>query len=235
MTPLACPSCGASFRANDIDRSLGIASCHACGEVLDLRTRDAADEVRLDALTRPAPAEPIPLPPGFRLTDADGQLEVRWRWFHLGHVVALLASLMWNVSSLLWLSLTLLSKKWEELVLLFPHVVVGLGLGYWGLAGLMNAARLTVSQGELSLRHGPLPWPGNVWAREHIAQLYGEERPGRRNPSVVTWALCLMTRTGRRHSLVTGLTDKSQARWLERTLEARLNIVDAPVQGEMPK
>jgi hypothetical protein len=44
-----------------------------------------------------------------------------------------------------------------------------------------------------------------------------------------------MLRDGRRVKLVTGLTDKAQVRWLERTFETRMGIVDVPVEGELAR
>lgn len=236
MTPLACPSCGASFRASDLDRSLGIATCHACGEVLDLRTRSPADEARLDALTRPAPSGAVPLPQKFQVTDSGGQLEVRWRWFNAGHVFSLGFAVLWNAFMVAWMGGAILGKAWPMVAFGSLHALVGVGLAYWSLAGLLNSTRVRLSQGELRVTHGPVPWPGGLWRREDLAQLYGEESASRRNNRThLTWTLCAMTRDGRRHSLVKGLTEKAQVLWLERTLEARMNIVDQPVHGEMAK
>ena len=42
------------------------------------------------------------------------------------------------------------------------HVAVGVGLTYYTLTRLMNRTRIEVSRDELTIRHGPLPWRGNM-------------------------------------------------------------------------
>jgi hypothetical protein len=46
-------------------------------------------------------------------------------------------------------------------VALLPGILVGLCATYYVLAKLVNRTVVTVTNGELSIGHGPLPWPGN--------------------------------------------------------------------------
>jgi hypothetical protein len=236
MSPLSCPSCGASFRASDIDKDLGIASCRACDAVLDLRSRSPADEARLDALTRPAPAA-VPLPQKFQVSEAPGSLDVRWRWFTPAHLFLVVFALFWNGFMATWFTISFTQGAWEMAAFGTLHAGVGVMMGWWALGGLVNSTHVSLGQGTLTVKHGPLPWPGNgTWKREDLAQLYGEENVSRgKNGTTVTWSLCAMLRDGRRVKLLKGLTEKAQVLWLESTLEKRMNIVDAPVTGEMQK
>ncbi|MBL8919602.1 MAG: hypothetical protein JNJ54_12115 [Myxococcaceae bacterium] len=237
MTPLSCPSCGASYRTSDIDRTLAIASCHACGAVMDLKTRTPADESRLDALTRPAPPPALPLPEKFTVAETPGRLEVTWRWFSAVHVFLFFFALFWNGFLVLWFGIAL--AQGELVMALFGslHAAVGIGLAYSVLTGFVNRTRIALEHGVLTVKHGPLPWPGSgEWKREDLAQLYGEQHVSRgKNGTTTTWSLNAMLRDGRRVKLLKGLTERAQALWLERTLEGRMSIVDAPVVGEMEK
>ncbi len=236
MSPLACPSCGASFRAADIDRSLGIASCHACNVVLDLRTRDAATDARLDVLTRPPPAA-LPLPEKFKVNDASGRLDISWRWFSPAHLFLAFFAVFWNGFMVMWFGIAI--AQGEAVMALFGtlHAAVGIGVAYSALCGFINSTRITLEHGALTVKHGPLPWTGSgSWRREDLAQLYGEEVVSNgKNGRYTRYSLNAMLRDGRRVKLLKGLEERAQVIWLERTLESRMQIVDAPVEGELEK
>ncbi len=236
MTPLACPSCGASFRASDIDRTLGIASCHACNEVLDLRTRDAATEARLDLLTRPPPAA-LPLPEKFKVNDASGRLEISWRWFSPANVFLAFFAVFWNGVVVMWLGIAIAGHQPVTALFGTLHAAVGIGLAYSTLCGFLNSTRISLEHGVLTVQHGPLPWTGSgSWRREALAQLYGEAVvSNNRHGKTTRYTLNAMLRDGRRVKLLHGLEERAQVVWLERTLENRMQIVDVPVEGEIDK
>jgi hypothetical protein len=236
---LACPGCGRSFRASEVDRSLGIATCGECGGVLDLRTRSAPTDEQLEALTRPAPPAPmLPLPQRFQVEDAGGRFSVSWRWRSVATAFLFVFALFWNGFLVVWFSTAFASGTTEMALFGSIHALVGVGLAYSVLMQLFNSTRVTLEQGVFQVRHGPLPWlGGGSWKREDLAQLYGEQvvRNTKNGGRVFSYDLRAMLRDGRRVKLVTGLTDKAQVRWLERTFETRMGIVDVPVEGELAR
>jgi len=217
---------------------LGIAACHACGFVLDLRSRDPVADEALDRLTKAAPAATsVPMPEKFVVDERPGRFEVRWRWFGFSHVFLGFFSLVWNGFMVMWFGTALIEK--EPMMALFGslHALAGLTVGYLALTGFTNSTRVSLENGQLTVKHGPLPWPGGgSWRRDELAQLYGEEdvRRGRNGVSIV-YTLAAMLRDGRRVKLVKGLAEKAQVLWLERTFEGRMQIVDVPVTGEVRK
>jgi hypothetical protein len=236
---LACPTCGRSFRASEVDHTLGIATCGACGAVMDLRTRAAATDEKLEALTRPPPPAPaIPLPEAFEVQDGQGRFSVSWRWRSLGVAFLAVFALFWNGFMLVWFSIAIATSQWAMAAFGTLHALVGLFLAYSVVSQLLNTTRVTLEHGVLRVTHGPIPAPGGgEWKREDLAQLYGEqiERRTKNGGRVFSYDLNAMLRDGRRVKLVKGLTDKAQVLWLERALETRMHIVDVPVAGELAK
>lgn len=204
---------------------------------MDLRTRSGATNELVDALTRPAPPPALPLPEQFKVVETPGRLDVRWRWFAPVHLFLLVFALFWNGFMVMWFSIALAQGITAMALFGSFHAIIGIGVGYGALAGLINSTRISLEGGLLSVRHGPLPWVGaGDWKKEDLAQLYGEQRViSGKNGRRTTFSLNAMLRDGRRVTLVKGLTDKTQALWLERALETRLQIVDAPVRGELDK
>ncbi|MDX2014677.1 MAG: TFIIB-type zinc ribbon-containing protein [Myxococcaceae bacterium] len=239
MNLLACPSCGRSFRSSEVDHSLGIATCGDCGAVMDLRTRSAATDDRLEALTRPPPPRPaIPLPEPFQVNDSGGRFSVSWRWRSLGVAFLAFFAVFWNGFMVVWFSIALATGEWVMAAFGSLHAGVGLFLAYTVVSQLLNSTHITLEQGVLQVKHGPVPAPGGgQWTRADLAQLYGEEvvRNTKNGGRVFSYDLSAMLRDGRRVKLVKGLKDKGQVLWLERALESRLDIVDVPVAGELPK
>ncbi len=77
------------------------------------------------------------------------------------------------------------------------------------------------------------------WERGRIARQSGREKtdhPGTvLAPSAASYAVWVEMTDGTSQRLVSGLTTRDQAQYLEDILEARLGIADRPVDGEMPK
>lgn len=231
MQPLACASCGASFRAADLDVSSQVAACHACGAVLDLKSRTAADDAQLEKLTRPGPA-PVPMPEHFVVTDSNSRFEVRWSWGQPPmRLVFGIASIISIVSIFVFPLVVPALAAFRAF-----EVLIALPVLYMTAAQFLNSTSVALDRGVLSVKHGPLPWLGNgSWTRQELAQLYCEALPGERRQQPDAYRLCGLLRDARRITLVTHVRDRAQVQWLEQTFERRLEIVDVPVQGELAK
>jgi hypothetical protein len=122
-------------------------------------------------------------------------------------------------------------------VTLFPliHVAVGVGITYTALAGWINRTRITVDQGRISVRHGPLPWLGNKdLDGSNVKQLYSKEKVSRgRNSSTTTYEVHALTASGKNEKLLSGLETSEQALYIEQEIERYFRIEDAPVRGQI--
>ncbi len=243
---LDCKQCGARIRAEDVDLGRVLAKCRACDAVFDFGNcvaRPAAAATTSRRPPVPAPArvtaheEPAPGPPehgAYRGAPARrGALTIERRWFSPHYLFLALFCLVWDSFLFSWYGMALRAEGpivW--LVVLFPllHVAAGVGLTYSTLAGFFNRTVLRVTDAELDIRHGPLPWPGNRRvAAGDLKQLFCEERVG--NKGSKSYHLSALRGDGSKLRLLT-LPAPDQALFIEQRVEERLGIADVEVGGE---
>ncbi len=123
----------------------------------------------------------------------------------------------------------------------FPiaHVAVGVGLTYFVLAGLLNSTVVRVADGMLSVRHGPIPWRGNLdLPTDEIEQIYCQNKlhHSRNDDGHTTTSMQYEVHaviSSQKKKLLGGLLEADQALFVEQRLERFLNLEDRPVPGEM--
>lgn len=179
-----------------------------------------------------------PTPGGIIVTDTDGGLRIERRWFSPKHIFFAVFSVIWWGFLVVWYGITL-STGAPLIFSLFPliHVAAGVFVAYMALTGFVNRTLFTVQDGVLTVKHGPLPWPGNrSITTADIQQLYCEERRhnGKNGPSY-TYRLSAVLRGGTSLVVLDGLDTPDIPRFVEERVERMLHIGDAPVTGEMPK
>jgi hypothetical protein len=107
-------------------------------------------------------------------------------------------------------------------------VIVAAPPAVWILsAAMFNRTTIKVDGGMLTVKHGPVPWPGNSnWRTEEILQVYVEVLP---RPSLSRVRAVL--KDGRRVSLTWYLAGAKiiWARNIEREIEKHLRIPDRPI------
>jgi hypothetical protein len=207
-----CPTCGAVVSADDL---AGRAACRACQRT---PVRRAGREV--------------PRPPHFRVRDDARRLRICYRWVWSRFTQPALICLIWNgfLFGFWWAALrgAYHPMIWLALVIMSLHFVVGLGLIYATLAGLLNRTAIEATSEAVTVRNGPLPWWGN--ARVLTSDLdrltcergsssgKGEEAP-RSGYRVSAW-----TKGAGPVDLVQDLEVPGQARFIIQELERRLKI-----------
>ncbi|MDC0708280.1 hypothetical protein POL68_07335 [Stigmatella sp. ncwal1] len=234
---LVCEVCRAPLRPEDVRLDIAVAKCHACNAVYDLSGRKAK------GLTMPAQDKPrlvrakAPLPPKFRFDDDGTRTRISWRWFSFVHIILIFFCIAWDSFLFTWYGIAFSTENTPLIAIIFPiaHVAVGVGLSYYTLAGLVNRTTIEVSRDRLIIRHGPLPWHGNLNVLgRRLTQLYGREKvTSNDGRATFTYELMGMERSGQTVKLLTGLTEKDHVLYLEQILERRLGIEDAPVDGEV--
>ncbi|MDY7230752.1 hypothetical protein [Hyalangium rubrum] len=236
---LSCEVCHSPLRAEDVRLDLAVAKCHACNAVYDLSGRKA----RGLSAQRPEklPLRPkVALPSNFRVEEDGPTTRISWRWFNpLTHLFLAFFCIAWDGFLVVWYGIALNMEDKPIIMILFPiaHVAVGVGLTYSTLTGFVNRTRIEVNRDQLTIRHGPLPWRGNQdLPGRQLTQLYGEE-VARTNKGSTTYSydLLALDREGRKVKLLSGLTEKDQVLYLEQTLERKLGIEDAAVDGELAR
>lgn len=235
---LSCEVCQAPLRPEDVRLDLAVAKCHSCNAVYDLSGRKARGSSAPASQEKPKLVRAkAPLPPRFKVEEEDGAAtRITWRWFSIIHIFMIFFCIAWDGFLITWYGIAFATDS-PIIMIIFPiaHVAAGVGLTYYTLTGLVNRTTIEVSRNHLSIRHGPLPWPGQMDAPgRQFTQLYGVEN-SRTSKGTTTYSydLFALDREGRKIKLITGLTDKDQVLYLEQTLERRLGIEDAPVDGEV--
>lgn len=179
-----------------------------------------------------------PIPEHISMEQTSGGLLFSYRWFSPAFIFVALFAILWDGFLVFWYSIAT-SQDAPLVMLLFPavHVLVGVGITYFALAGFYNRTLVLVGEGKLTIHHVPLPWPGNrILQAADITQLYSQERVIRtRNGTQLKYQLNAITRENKKITLLSSLTAPDQVRFLEHKLEEHLGITDVPVEGEMPR
>ncbi|MCA2980997.1 MAG: hypothetical protein INH41_04940 [Myxococcaceae bacterium] len=208
-----CGACGATLSAKDLDRALGVGTCHACGAVMALG----------DEAPARAPKAKAPRPSNAVIDERHGRLQVSWPMVPraVGTAAALLA-----VACAAGLVLTLALPSLHARSPAFIGLVATFAAVAWvALTLALNDTIFRAEDDRLVITYGPLPRPGTTVPRAEVAQLYVEQT----NPE--RFAVMAQLRDGGRVLLVDGLAHRDEALWLEQAVESRWNIVDRPVDA----
>jgi hypothetical protein len=120
------------------------------------------------------------------------------------------------------------------LVLPLAHVAIGLVLPYMALVFFLNSVLIEVGEGMLTVRHRPLPFPGNrTLSVVDIRQLFCVERKGRKGG--MTYDVMAQLGSGRETRVVSGFWTDREARFIEQRIESRLGLTHQSVDGELPR
>jgi predicted RNA-binding Zn-ribbon protein involved in translation (DUF1610 family) len=236
MIALKCPSCDAPLEAPE-DRSRFF--CHFCGTPIE---REQAPQVAIDAAPRTPLPRAVPIPSKLHVEELGDELTIRWRWFSPAVFFLLPFCIAWNAFLVGWYSLAFgndmdMPGAMRLVFLIFPlaHVAVGVGLAYAVLIMLLNSTTVNVQRGELLVRHGPIPSPGNATIPvDDIEQIYCgvDISKGSKGKPGVTYPLRAMLKSGRVVDLLPRNSEHDVARAVEHLIERHLGIEDRVVSGE---
>lgn len=248
---LNCGQCGAPFRAADLQLNRGIAICSACGSVQRLPEPATSEFPNAnDARASRKPRGDVPVPARVAVEDHGHELEIRHRWFQWPLLFLLFFAIAWDSFLVGWYWMLTsgpfggdrgIPGPFKLIFFLFPiaHVAVGIGLTYFVMAGLCNSTVIRVVHGMLSVRHGPLPWLGNIdLATEGIEQINcqnklhkSRDEHGHSTTSIHYDVHAVIG--GQQQKLLSGLHDAEHALFIEQRLERFLGIENRQVAGEM--
>lgn len=233
-THVACPSCGTTLRDQDMSLQTLSGRCPACDALVDLR---AALPALGDVAGGPEPI-PVPLPANLHVEPRGRDLVIVRRWFSWVYIFLAFFCVVWN-GFLVFFYGILVAADAPIGFLLFPalHVAAGVSITYLTLAGFVNRTTFLVERDHLVVRHGPLPWRGNVdVSTTSLLQLFCTEQVSRsRNGTTVRYSVEGVLKDGSHLKLATGLDAREQALFIEQTLEKHLGIQDRRVRSEMAR
>lgn len=179
-----------------------------------------------------------PRPENVSVTQEVDGLRIRYRWLSAKYVFLILFCMAWDGFLIFWYRIALTNPSPGNIMLWFPiaHVGVGIGLTYSTLAGLVNHTSVRVSNNELTIRHGPLPWfGGRTIPASEVGQIYREELTSTtRNGTTTRYRLSAVLRDERKRTLLT-CDSADTALFVEQEAERYLGIADRRVAGEMRK
>lgn len=248
---LKCEQCGAPYRTADLHLDRSLATCAACGGVQRLPGPAVAES--RDASQPPSPSKPagdVPIPDRFTVTDEGQELTIQYRWFQWALFFLLFFAIAWDSFLIGWYWMLTsgpfggdngMPGPFKLIFFVFPiaHVAVGVGLTYFVLAGFLNSTVIRVADGMLRVRHGPIPWRGNLdLPTDGIEQIYCQKklRTNRDDDGRTTTSMNYEVHAvinGQKNKLLGGLNDADHALFIEQRLERFLGIEDRPVPGEM--
>ena len=224
---LSCPACNSPIAANDVDLGSGLAKCRACQNVFRF-----TDDPELAGKSR----LPTPRPDGIVRSEGAGELAFVRRWFSGKIVLMTFFALFWDGFLAVWYFLAFHAPNAPLVMKLFPlvHVAVGVFITYAVITGYVNSTWISVGPGHLSVRHGPLPWPGNFdLSAGVLTQLFCEQQTNRgRYSNYFTYDLVAVLADGTRKKVIRGLDKPDVPRYLEEQMEKYLRIKDMAVSGE---
>ncbi|MCI0360068.1 MAG: hypothetical protein L0211_16445 [Planctomycetaceae bacterium] len=232
---LDCKACGKPIPAADVNIDKAIAKCGACNAVFGI-----LDVVGGAGEARP----PVPTPKCFQIESWGSELTLTRRWYTHGLWPLLAFCIFWDGFLVVWYSMGVrILINGEDagpvwLMFVFPvfHVAIGVGLTYAVLCGFLNRTVVRVSGGELSVRHGPLPWPGSRQLfTTDIRQLYCTEskRHWNQNNGRRTFDVIIQSKANDKITLLTGLEELDHGLFIEQQVEQHLKIPDEHVPGEV--
>jgi hypothetical protein len=249
---IECPQCGAAISAQDVDLGLRVGKCQTCDQIIsvaDQLERIADNHVgsphSFTSTSGNSPERPlVPQPASLLIEETGDSLEIRKRWFNPAVLFLLVFCLIWDGFLVVWYLMVLgfgfVNGPPGLIGLVFAvfplgHVAIGIGLTYFCTASFLNTTTMTVREGSLSLRHGPLYWPGNLTlVTDDIEQLYATRTGDYSHPGRISVAGRLMAvmSDGKEQAVWNSESDLAVLRCIEERVELFLGIEPHPVAGE---
>jgi len=174
--------------------------------------------------------EKMAIPEGLDvLQSGDGGVVIRRVWRNWWTVIPMAGFLVfWFGFIGCWYYMAFTQKHSPPLMLiLFPllHVAAGLGLAYTLICNVVNRTDLSVSPLSVKCFTGPMPWIGNrEVSSAEIRGVAVRERRG--NKGRVRYALMYVDPANKERTLISGITRKEQAEFMEASIRELLGLRD---------
>ncbi|MDQ8186860.1 hypothetical protein [Pelagicoccus sp. SDUM812002] len=178
-----------------------------------------------------------PLPQNLELVVEYDAIVIRRTWKSALAYFLIVFALFWNIFMVVWTSIAISNGVWIMAAFGSIHATVGIFLIYYTIALFVNKTDIRIDTYNLSVNHYPLPWKGKLQIPvENVQQVYCKEKITRnKNNTSITYEVHCIDRNNKQKKLLSGLTDSSQAQFIEAEVEKILGVKDRPVSGEFKK
>lgn len=222
---LNCRYCNAPILSENINLNNTLAKCHKCNAVFNFSgyISNSSQNYSQNTFASQQQRPPVPLPDSVSIEKLGDTLLLKQRWFSWKLLFLVFFCIAWDSFLLFWYSQVFRSNA-PIIFSVFPliHVAVGIWLTYFTIAGFLNSSIIKVSRDSLSVEHRPLPWFGNkTISTNNISQLFCQEKISRsKNGTTRTYSLNLITRDGKKSSLLSSLDSPDVAIFIEQQIES---------------
>ena len=197
------------------------------------------DDAQSEAASRPQ----TPRPQRITVIEDGRMRRLAWRWATWQTPILILFCIVWDSFLFFWYATAVASiadgKPVPLMMLVFPvlHVAAGVAMTYYAAASVINTTSVEVTEGEVRVHHGPLPWPGSrVLQSKQIDQVYCTEGGGwpqwSQRGRIVYKVQAAMV-DGSSVDLLRQVPDIGMALYVEFAIEDQLGIEDRAVRGEV--
>lgn len=229
-----CPLCGMQITSQHINLANLVAKCHICHCVFSIREELATTE---SARERPAFDRSVPMPASFERIESQEHLVLRYRWLDISFALIACFALVWN--SIMFFGFgEQIQRRGLHLadLAISGHALIGLILIYVAVAGALNRTVIELSSGNLSIRHSPIPWRGNlVIPLSEIQRVYCAHRCHRsKGRDFNTFALHAVLRDARMVKVAGGFRDPEAVLYLEQEIKKLLQRNYIPTESAKP-
>lgn len=144
---VSCPSCQSSLLYEEMSQSGGLVTCQRCHAQVNMQEAADAERHREAGFSRQEGTD-VTMPAGMTLDVTDSGVRIVYRWYTSRFLVLAMTCLFWDFYLIrLYTSSFVKDSPW--VLVLFPliHVVVGIGLTYYTLAGFLNQTTISIEGG----------------------------------------------------------------------------------------
>ena len=223
MLDLKCPKCAFNIVAAEINEHAAVAKCNRCGEVF---------KFVVASLTPPKPR--IHVPKGIAVRCEGGDLLIIRRWFQPLWLLFLFSGLFFILVGILAIPRIFPNLNMVERYGIFLPFLPAIVLFYFGFCKLINHTEIRVNSQWVTIRHVPIPFTRSKRVdTKRFNQLYCVKEDDPSLGALVTFAVGIVLKGGNRQWLLSGISTKEQAMFIEQEIEKHLGIANRAVEGEI--
>jgi len=178
----------------------------------------------------------LAVPKNIRLTEKDNSLLIEYSWFKLKYFLLLFL--------FPFCAYVVVQSPYIDGTLHNPTlpvwVIAGVNIGviYYSLTRLLNSTAISVNHNRIEITHGPLPLGRNMRIdRAQLTQLFVTKKRMAHRYYLYssTYQVNAILKDDQIITLVKGLYEPEQGRFIEKKIEKFLGITDISVEGELEK
>jgi hypothetical protein len=210
-----CPACGSPIPGKDVHIRNRVANCRRCDCLFELNGNPSATGRSTLGASMPF---------GFSIEDSDQAFKIIRQWFRPTDCFSLIFCVVWDSYFILLYAMAFRSDiPWTFLLIPLIHLTAGVGMTYLVIARFLNQTTIVIEGGVLSIRHGPIPWNGNVRVPiDDLVRVDCKMREGWNRRGDFTYCVNCVTRRGESITLVADLADWDDAVFIRKQIQQRL-------------